>query len=126
MKTVNSILFFSFILLSLTSCTKDSESFDQKIVGKWQISEIYNGIAGSPFGWNTIQEQYKYSIQFQEDGSFIKTEAPGSSPSVCTGTYTLTNQNEIILNSVCNNSSEKLNLNLTSKALTITYQVREG
>ena len=125
MKTLSSILFFTIIIFSLTSCTK--ESFDKKIVGKWQIKEIYNGIAGSPFRWNTIPEEYRYSIEFLEDGSFIKTEGPVNLPNVCMGTYSLPNENEIILSSRCINSSQSPNnLNLAHEALTITYEVFEG
>jgi hypothetical protein len=88
MKTVNSILFFSFIILSLTSCTK--ESFDQKIVGKWEIREEFAGYAmGGNFQWNAIPDQHRYSIEFREDGNFTETRAPGNSPNVCAGNYTI-------------------------------------
>ena len=121
MKTVHSILLTSLLALSLSSCTK--ESFDEKIVGKWQIQEVYNGYAnGGNFQWTAVPDQYRSIMEFHDNGTF--TESSGR---YCTaGTYTVINDDQIQINSNCFVEPFILYVNLSKKELTITHPVREG
>ena len=65
MKTVRSILFTSLFALLLTSCTK--ESFDEKIVGKWQIQGMYQPDARGQISWWNIPSQ---ACQWRMAGMF--------------------------------------------------------
>ena len=125
MKTVYSILLASLFTLLFTSCTK--ESFDEKIVGKWQIQEVYNGYTnGGNFQWTTVPDLNRSVIEFLENGNFNENKASGSYPNSCSGTYTLINENQVQINSTCNSAPYILSVNLSNKELTITHSVREG
>ena len=125
MKTVHSILLTSLFALFLTSCTK--ESFDEKIVGKWQIQEVYNGYAnGGNFQWTTVPEQYRSVIEFYENGNYNESKSSMSFPYSCSGTYLIINGNQVQINPACYSDPYILSVNLSKKELTITHQVREG
>ena len=121
MKTVHSLILTSLIALFLSSCTK--ESFEEKIVGKWQIQEVYNGYAnGGNFQWTAVPDQYRSVMEFHDNGTFAE-----SSGRYCTGgTYTVINDDQIQINSNCFVEPFILYVNLSKKELTITHPVREG
>ena len=124
MKTVRCILFTSLFALLLTSCTK--ESFDEKIVGKWQIQGMYQPDARGQISWWNIPEQDRSVIEFYENGSFVENSPGSYSLNYCDGTYTLNTKDQIQINSTCNTVPFTLEVNLTKKELTIIHQVREG
>jgi hypothetical protein len=126
MKTVYSILLTSLLALFLSSCTK--ESFDEKIVGKWQEQQVYAGyLNGGNFQWNTVPQQFQNVLEFLDNGSFIEIDQAGNPlPDTCGGTYKIINENQVEINSTCNNAPYTLSLYISKKELIITHKVIEG
>ena len=124
MKTVHSILLTS-LLAFLSSCTK--ESFDENIVGKWQIQEIYvPDDTGRDSYWTTIPEQYRTVIEFKNNGNFNETPPAGWTADYCAGTYTLIKKDKVQINSVCYTDPYSLSVNISEKELTIFEFTRAG
>ena len=79
MKTYIKPLLGLSIILFLSSCKKEITA--NKLVGRWQIQQVYNGYAiGGDFKWSTIPNEYKSSIAFNRDGSFTESLPISRSP----------------------------------------------
>ena len=121
MKTVSSILFFSFIVLTLTSCTK--ESFDQKIVGKWQISEV-SGFNGTNYYSTTVPEASRSTIEVFDNGGFVETMPASWGGTSCTGTYSILKENQAQFRSNCS-GADNVTFNISKKTLIRTKAERD-
>lgn len=125
MKTVHSILLTSLLALFLTSCTK--ESFDEKIVGKWQRKELYRSSNnGSDFQWTAVPDPDYTDIEFSENGRFSRFLISGRCGTSCSGTYLIINNDQIQINSHCYDDPTILAVNLSKKELTIIYHFPDG
>jgi hypothetical protein len=125
MKTINILQVTLLIALSFTSCKK--ENFSERIVGKWQIQEVFNGYSnGGDFRWSTVPSQYQSSLEFNANGGFKEVRATGFLPAQCTGIYRLLSNGEIQVLSDCSATPYNLSISVSNKVLTITHFVREG
>lgn len=125
MKTVSILSTALLLLLFFTSCKK--ENLSGKIVGKWQIREVFNGYAnGGDFQWSAVPAQYQTSLEFNASGGFIETYPAGWMPGQCTGTYSLLSEGEIQISSNCATIPYQLEFAVSNRVLTISYLVREG
>jgi len=83
----NMILIF-IMLFSATSCTEnnseDNTTNDSKIIGQWQLVEIYESNEGNINQWNSVDDGYLYT--FNPDGTFTSSRFPECT----TGIYSIT------------------------------------
>jgi hypothetical protein len=122
MKTKTLLLFSPLLILFICSCNK--ESLSEKIVGKWQIQERYDGYAmGGTYQWSSIPAQYQYYLEFSANGNFAENHWNFGQ---CDGTYSLVNENKLRINSSCYTTPVNLNITLSDNTLIITYNVIEG
>ncbi|MCF6296335.1 MAG: hypothetical protein L3J25_11690 [Flavobacteriaceae bacterium] len=64
-------LILSVLVISLISCTKNERIIDQntKMIGTWQLIEIFESEGASNPQWTEIENGYTYT--FNSDNSFI-------------------------------------------------------
>src|SRR5215217_3424950 len=78
------LIFNLLFILFFSSCKK--ENIANKLAGKWQIQQVYNGyINGGDFKWSTIRDEYKSSLNLNSDGTFIEDLLNNWSPYQCSG-----------------------------------------
>ena len=125
MKTYSKLLLSLSFIFFFSSCRK--ENVTNKLVGSWQILQVYNGYTmGGDFKWSTVPKEYKSSIAFNRDGSFSES-LPGSwSSNQCTGNYVLINENELRVNSTCSTMPYNIIFDVSEGFLIITHKVIEG
>jgi hypothetical protein len=106
MKTKFLILFLTFLGFYI-SCTKTNidESYQNRILGKWQLIEWYGSIGG-PGYWQTIEDGYFYI--FNEDGT-IESDLYN-----CIGNYSIEENTEynLFISFLCDSSQYEGNLKL--------------
>ncbi len=125
MKTTIILQVILLLGLSFTSCKK--ENFNEKIIGKWQIQEVFNGYSnGGDFRWSTVPSQYKNSLEFNANGGFKEVRATGNLPVQCTGNYSLLSNGDIQVVSDCSSTPYNLSISVSNEVLIINHLVREG
>lgn len=116
------IFTYSFFvsLIILFSCSDENE-LNKLIVGKWQLTETYDGFIGENYQWDEVLFTGPFSgiIEFKSNGQYCQEDqAPPC------GTYKILSKNLIELNS--GNGTIQREMELNQKTLIIDYQVREG
>ncbi|MFC4262650.1 hypothetical protein ACFOWM_07165 [Ferruginibacter yonginensis] len=111
---------------TFSSCKKDN--VNNGIIGKWKLIEVYDGYAnGGNFQWNNISNDYSHSLEFSENGQYLRQENINGNNQQCIGTYILQTDNNLEINSNCNTAIEKMKISeLTTTILIIDRQVIEG
>ncbi|MDB9873773.1 hypothetical protein OAC97_00750 [Flavobacteriaceae bacterium] len=69
---MKTIIFILTIVFVATGCNKsenvEQSSSNNKLIGQWQLIEIYEGNGGSVNQWNSVENGYNY--EFNSNGSF--------------------------------------------------------
>lgn len=123
------LILFLFCLAIFSACKKETQpDIVTTIIGQWQLQKQFNGYAnGGDYRWDSVPNNARKKIKFQGDNTFIESAPPGLTPIQCTGTYTITPDNHLILNSACNQSPLDFSLtDITSSELELSTSVREG
>lgn len=85
MKTIYLIL---IAVISFTSCSENENQLrndnDRKIIGQWQLIEVYESNGGSINQWNSVDNGYLYT--FNINGTFTSSRFSECS----TGNYSIT------------------------------------
>jgi hypothetical protein len=117
-----------FILINSFSCTKEKIFQNEGIVGKWQLTEVYDGYAnGGSFSWNKVSEEYSHSLKFSASGEYSRIENSGNGGQECSGTYVLDAANNLDIKTNCQTLTEVMKISeLTNSNLIIDRQGIEG
>ena len=91
-----------------------------------KLIEVYNGYtSGGNFQRNNITNKNSHTLEFSDNGKFIRQENGNSHQ--CIGTYILQTENNLEINIGCNTETEKMKITeITSAFLVTDMQVIEG
>ncbi len=112
-----SILFFS--------CEKETNN---TIYGKWILTETFNGyFNGGDFKWVGVSKQNSHIIELASNGGFIRIENASGNYLQCKGTYLLSSDSTLEINTNCNTVLERFKLTERSTdVIILDMRVREG
>ena len=83
------------------SCKKDKAN-DDSLIGKWKLTEIYNGyVMGGCFCWTQVPSVNADMLEFFVTGRYKLTRSQLSSISGCSGTYRVLNDTTIAMTYDC-------------------------
>jgi hypothetical protein len=128
MKTKLAILTMACITTLLFACRKENRIGNTHLYGKWILTEVYDPYAygGSSF-WHTVSNDQSHYLQFTSTGEFKKIENSGGAFQQCSGTYRLSSENRLEVNSSCPTLVEKMTISeLTIQSLIIDVIGTEG
>ena len=90
--------------------------------------EVVDGYAnGGSFKWNNISNENSHTLEFSDNGQYLRQENLNGNNQQCIGTYILQSDNNLEINSNCNTVTEKMKISeISSTVLIIDRQVIEG
>jgi hypothetical protein len=118
-------VYLVLFIVVFSSCKKNSNN---KLQGKWKLVAVYNGYAnGGNFLWNNISDENSHTLEFSDNGQYLRQENQNMNNQQCIGTYIFQTYNNLEINSNCNTVTEKMKISeISSTLLIIDIQVREG
>lgn len=122
------ITLFSFLCLVTVSSCKKSETFKNNgIIGKWLLTEVYDGYAnGGSFKWNDVALANSHTLEFTPDGKYTRQENENGNFQKCYGTYEF-NYSNVVVNTFCEIVPDTLKISeLKPTSLIIDRQGIEG
>lgn len=119
---------FISIVLFLSSCAKKDGVVNDGLIGKWQLTEVYDGyFNGGGFKWNPIPSEDSHTLQFEVNGEFTQEYFNRGSNQICFGSYTIFPGMKVQINDNCNTVSYIKNVTeLSPSTLIIDMQGIEG
>ncbi len=122
LKTYIYIFLFSILLFS---CEKETSN---TIYGKWILTETFNGyFNGGDFKWIGVSKENSHTIELAANADFIRTENANGNYLQCKGTYLLSSDSTLEINTNCNTVPERFKLTERStNVIILDMRVREG
>ena len=129
MKKILAFLLLAFTFLS--ACKKD-KSGKVLLLGKWKLTEYYNGYPANCYCWQTISPSEYDLFEFSFTGAYkikyVTTGVFGRSLETCKGTYSILNDSTMVLNN-CNygqSAGSDMKFFITTDTLIFQYPKSQG
>ena len=119
-------IFFTVIFIAVfVSCEKETNN---TIYGKWILTETFNGyVNGGDFKWIAVSKENSHTIELAANGGFIRTENANGNYLQCKGTYLLSLDSALEINTSCTTVPERFRLTERStNVIILDMRVREG
>jgi hypothetical protein len=116
------------VSILLCACSDEAEVIDDLLIGKWKLTEIFDGYAnGGTFRWNEVPGIYTEIIEFGSNREYLESIDDNQQQQQCTGEYRILSETLLELSSSCQTEAIQIQINKINRTTLLLYsQGREG